>query len=137
MISELVKFEGLLITLECLEEEKLGKATFGCSLSPSAKNSAVPLDTVASPCTSLLQAFCPMPNIKHLQKDIKHRSNKDQCICDWHVTCKINIWDRQQAHTVGYCRGVRQVYYITMHLSHFIPMDALGNECHLLKPFAF
>lgn len=65
-----------------LEEEKLARATFGCSRSPSAKNSAVPLDTVASPCTSLLQAFCPMPNIKHLQKDMKHRRNKDQCMCD-------------------------------------------------------
>lgn len=48
-------------------------STFGCSLSPSARNSAVPSETVASPSTSLRQAFCPMPNVKHLHKHIKHR----------------------------------------------------------------
>lgn len=31
--------------------------TLGCSLSPSAKNSAVPLETAASPVISLLQAL--------------------------------------------------------------------------------
>lgn len=45
-------------------------STLGCSLSPSARNSAIPLETVASPCTSLLQAFCPMPKVKHLHTHI-------------------------------------------------------------------
>ena len=40
-----------------------GSRTLGCSLSPSARNSAMPLDTAASPRTSLLQAFGPMPKL--------------------------------------------------------------------------
>lgn len=37
--------------------------TLGCSLSPSARNSETPLDTAATPRTSLLQAFGPTPKL--------------------------------------------------------------------------
>lgn len=40
-----------------------GGSTLGCSRSPSARNSELPLDTAARPRTSLLQALGPMPKL--------------------------------------------------------------------------